>query len=233
MSDAKPLEQLKDQFKAVLFDLDGTLIDTAPDFIVCLNQVRAEYDLPALPFHDIRKVVSDGARAMVSLAFGIKEGAEGFEDKRQRFLDLYTNNIANESCLFEGLEQTLLYCEQNNIPWGIVTNKPRRFSELLLAQLGLDKTIGSLVCADDVTNAKPNAEPMYKACAELNIEPEMVLYVGDHDRDIKAGKNANMKTIAAAYGYVHDESEAQSWNADWTVQTGSELNTLLQGLLKA
>jgi 2-phosphoglycolate phosphatase len=220
-------------FKAVLFDLDGTLIDTAPDFIVCLNDLRTEYNLPPLANLDIRKVVSDGARAMVSLAFQINEGDEGFEQKKQQFLDLYSDNICRESRLFDSLDDLLNWCDKNNIPWGIVTNKPRRFSELLLKKLNLDTRLSSLVCADDVKNPKPHAEPMLKACQELNVKPEDCLYVGDHQRDIDAGKNANMKTIAAAYGYVHNMDEAESWLAHWTVNTSLELTQLLSKLLKA
>ncbi|MFT7108791.1 MAG: 2-phosphoglycolate phosphatase [Psychrobacter glaciei] len=219
-------------FKAVLFDLDGTLIDTAPDFIVCLNDLRAEYNLPPLANLDIRKVVSDGARAMVSLAFEITEGDEGFEQKKQQFLDLYSQNICRESRLFDSLDDLLNWCDKNKIPWGIVTNKPRRFSELLLKKLNLETRLSSLVCADDVENPKPNAEPMLKACQELNVKPEDCLYVGDHQRDIDAGKNANMKTIAAAYGYVHNIDEAESWLAHWTVNTSLELTQLLSKLLK-
>jgi 2-phosphoglycolate phosphatase len=219
-------------FKAVLFDLDGTLIDTAPDFIVCLNELRAEYKLPPLADLDIRKVVSDGARAMISLAFDIKEGDPSFEQKKQQFLELYSNNICRESRLFDSLDKLLDWCNKNNIPWGIVTNKPRRFSELLLAKLSLNNSLSSLVCADDVENPKPNAEPMLKACQELNVKPEDCLYVGDHKRDIDAGKNAHMKTIAAGYGYVHNTQEAQSWMADWTVDTSLELTQLLTKLLK-
>lgn len=222
---------IKPSFKAVLFDLDGTLIDTAPDFIVCLNDLRAEYSLPPLANLEIRKVVSDGARAMVGLAFNATEADEGFDGKKQRFLDIYTENICRESQLFDSLDTLLNWCDKNHIPWGIVTNKPRKFSELLLTKLGLSDALSSLVCADDVANPKPNAEPMLKACAELNVPPEECLYVGDHKRDIDAGKNANMKTVAAGYGYVHDEHEALSWNADWTVQTSSELTTLLMELL--
>jgi 2-phosphoglycolate phosphatase len=220
-------------FKAVLFDLDGTLIDTAPDFIVCLNDLRAEYKLPPLANLDIRRVVSDGARAMVSLAFQINEGDEDFEQKKQQFLDLYSQNICRESRLFDSLDHLLNWCDKNNIPWGIVTNKPRRFSTSLLKKLNLETRLSSLVCADDVKNPKPNAEPMLKACQELNIKPEDCLYVGDHQRDIDAGKNANMKTIAAAYGYVHNIDEAKSWLADWTVNTSLELTQLLSKLLKA
>jgi phosphoglycolate phosphatase len=205
--------------------------------MVCLNELRAEYQLPPLKDIEIRKVVSDGARAMVALAFNIKEGDKGFEQKKQRFLDIYTQNICRESRLFESLDQLLNWCNDHDIPWGIVTNKPRRFSELLLSQLKLDKSnldysMSSLVCADDVQNPKPNAEPMLKACQDLNITPENCLYVGDHKRDIDAGKNANMKTIAAGYGYVHSDQEALSWKADWTVNTSQELTSLLMTPLK-
>lgn len=219
-------------FKAVLFDLDGTLIDTAPDFMVCLNDLRAEYQLPPLQDIEIRKVVSDGARAMVGLAFNIKEGDEGFEEKKQRFLDIYTDNICRESRLFDSLDQLLSWCNEHTIPWGIVTNKPRRFSELLLGKLKLDTSLSSLVCADDVDNPKPHAEPILKACKELNVSPQDCLYIGDHKRDIDAGKNANMKTVAAGYGYVHNDQEASSWKADWTVNTSEELTRLLMTLLK-
>jgi phosphoglycolate phosphatase-like HAD superfamily hydrolase len=175
---------------------------------------------------------------MVSLAFNIGEGDDGFEEKKRRFLELYSDNICRESRLFESLDALLSWCEHNKIPWGIVTNKPRRFSELLLDKLTLDTaltslgSLGSLVCADDVENPKPHAEPMLKACLELGVQPEDCLYVGDHLRDIDAGKNANMKTVAAGYGYVHNESEAESWQADWTVNTSHELTELLMTLLK-
>lgn len=218
-------------YQAVLFDLDGTLIDTAPDFVLCLNLLRQEHGLTVLSDTNIRKVVSDGARAMISLAFDIKEGDVGFEEKKQRFLDLYEQHIAEKSELFSGLKQCLSLCQDQNIPWGIITNKPRKYSELLLTKLGLMDSLATLVCADDVVNAKPNKEPMLKACNEINLPGERCLYVGDHKRDIDAGKNANMPTIAAAYGYVHNDDEAQSWQADWTVQSGEELNSLLIQLL--
>lgn len=218
-------------YQAVLFDLDGTLVDTAPDFILCLNLLRQEHKLPTLSDTDIRKVVSDGARAMISLAFDIKEGDAGFDEKKQRFLDLYEHHIAEKSTLFSGLEQCLQLCQEQNIPWGIITNKPRKYSELLLNKLGLMDSLATLVCADDVSKAKPNKEPMLKACNEINLPAEQCLYVGDHKRDIDAGKNANMPTIAAAYGYVHSDDEADSWQANWTVQSGERLHTLLTELL--
>jgi phosphoglycolate phosphatase len=219
-------------YQGVLFDLDGTLIDTAEDFILCLNDLRKADKLAPLPADEIRKVVSDGARAMIKLAFGINETDTDFEEKKQQFLDLYLNNIARKSSLFNGLDKTLEWCEANQIPWGIVTNKPRLYSEALLDALQLSDRINTLVCPDDVTHTKPDPEPLFKACSHIKLPPQQCLYVGDHARDIEAGKRANMATIAAAYGYVHSEDEAQSWQADWCVTSSDELNHLLQTLLR-
>ncbi|GAA6134330.1 HAD-IA family hydrolase [Oceaniserpentilla sp. 4NH20-0058] len=219
-------------YNGVLFDLDGTLIDTADDFVMCLNDLRNEAGLAALPDNEIRKVVSDGARAMIKLCFNLAETDPGFNELRHKFLDLYLNNIARKSRLFSGLENTLTWCESQQIPWGIVTNKGRVYSEALLKALKLDTKIATLVCPDDVTNTKPHPEPILRACAEINLSPEQCVYVGDHARDIESGKRANMATIAAAYGYVHSEQEAKSWQADWYTNTPEELNTLLQSLLR-
>jgi len=226
------MSQANTTFQGVLFDLDGTLIDTADDFVMCLNELRTEAGLSPLPDAEIRKVVSDGARAMIKLCFDLSEHDEGLDELRHKFLDLYLNNIARKSRLFDGLEDTVNWCNDNQIPWGIVTNKGRKYSEALINALKLDKTIGTLVCPDDVTNTKPHPEPLLKACAEINLEPEQCVYVGDHARDIESGKRANMPTIAAAYGYIHSEEEAKAWQADWYVETSQALNTLLQSILR-
>lgn len=220
------------QFNAVLFDLDGTLIDTADDFVICLNDLRQEKGLAPLPDADIRKVVSDGARAMIKLCFDLTPEDNEFEAIRTAFLEMYLNNIARKSRLFEGLDETINWCNEHNIPWGIVTNKGRKYSEALIKELGLDKTIATLVCPDDVTNTKPDPEPILKALGEMNMQSEQCVYVGDHARDIESGKRANMATIACAYGYVHSDEEAQSWQADWCVNTSKELNALLQSILR-
>lgn len=218
-------------YKGVLFDLDGTLIDTAEDFILCLNDLRQDSQLAPLPASEIRKVVSDGARAMITLGFNISEGHPEFESKKQQFLSLYLSNIARKSKLFDGLNDTLHWCEENHIPWGIVTNKPRIYSEALLSALNLNSRISTLVCPDDVKNTKPDPEPLFKACHDIQLNPEQCIYVGDHARDIEAGKRASMATIAAGYGYVHTQHEAQSWQATWCVETVYELNTILKKLL--
>lgn len=218
-------------YHGVLFDLDGTLIDTADDFILCLNDLRHNSGLKPLPPSEIRKVVSDGARAMIKLGFDIAESHPQFEKKKQQFLDLYLNNIARKSQLFDSLNETLTWCEKQNIPWGIVTNKPRLYSDALLKALNLDKRISTLVCPDDVNKPKPDPEPLFKACNDIQLLPEQCLYVGDHARDIEAGKNANMPTIAAAYGYVHNANEAQNWQATWCIESPQQLSSLLKTLL--
>ena len=225
-------EPTNPHYHGVLLDLDGTLIDTADDFVLCLNDLRHTHDLAPLPAEQIRKVVSDGARAMITLGFNLAEGEIGFNERKQQFLDLYLNNIARKSQLFNGLNTSLKWCEHNQIPWGIVTNKPRLYSEALLNALNLSDRLSTLVCPDDVTHTKPHPEPLLKACKEIQINPAQCLYVGDHARDIEAGKRANMPTIAAAYGYVHSDDEALSWQADWCISSPEHLNTLLNTLLR-
>lgn len=221
--------------EAVLFDLDGTLVDTAPDFYRVLNQMLTDDGLDNLSYADVRKTVSDGARALIKLAYGLDEGDQGFNEKRQRLLDLYLAGIAIKSDLFEGLHEMVLWLQSTQLPMAIVTNKPRLYAEALLSDLHLnDKPLAhytaSLVCPDDVQNRKPHPEPLFKACKEMQVTPQQCIYVGDHVRDIESGKAANMKTIAAGFGYVHSDHEAKDWQADWTINTSSELLPLLKTL---
>ncbi len=209
---------------AVLFDLDGTLIDTAPDFVRVLNELRLKHDRPALDFNVIRPAVSAGARAMVQVGFPeySLDSAE-FATLRQEFLDNYGLGLAQESRLFEGMERLLVALEARTIPWGIVTNKPRIYSEALLAGLQLDKRCQVLVCPDDVSQTKPHPEPMYLACKTLNVSPEHTVYVGDHIRDIQAGNNAGMATIAVGFGYIPAGENITDWQANYCINTVADL----------
>lgn len=213
--------------EAVLFDLDGTLIDTAPDFSVVVNQLRQRYNCPPLPFADIRSTVSHGARALIKLAFQLQEGDAEFERRRLELLDLYENNLAVKTCLFPDIDKVLAHLEQHKIPWGIVTNKPRRYTELILTALKLTERCATLVCPDDVTNTKPDPEPMFLACQQIPCKPEHTLYLGDHRRDIEAGKNAAMKTLAVNYGYIEVNDPSSNWQADYTVDHANEIITVL------
>jgi N-acetyl-D-muramate 6-phosphate phosphatase len=207
--------------KAVLFDLDGTLIDTAKDFIRIIQQMCREKGVPIVDAELIRSQVSEGARAMVKLVYPeLDVNDPVFLAHRQQFLDAYGADIAVDTDLFEGMDQLLGQLEAKHIPWGIVTNKPRWLSERLLDALQLSERCAVLVCPEDVKHTKPDPEPMYLAAQQLQLAAEDCIYVGDHPRDIDAGRNARMHTILAAYGYLPFEHKENltAWHADCIVK---------------
>ena len=220
--------------KAVLFDLDGTLIDTAADFIRIIQQMCRDEQRPVVDAATIRTQVSEGARAMVKLVYPELDVTDPiFLAHRQRFLDVYGDNIVVDTDLFVGMYALLEELEANQIPWGIVTNKPRGLSESLLAELNLTERCAVLVCPEDVTHTKPDPEPMYLAAKQLNLAAEDCIYVGDHPRDIDAGRHAQMLTILAAYGYLplQYKDDLNAWQADHIVHTVTELHQLIQTLV--
>lgn len=222
--------------KAVLFDLDGTLIDTATDFVRIIGKMSRENGWQAPPAAEIREQVSAGASAMVRLMLSYNDQLELSEDTllgfRQQFLDDYEADICVDSCVFAELEEVLTTLEEKGVPWGIVTNKPRYLAEQLLSKMALDQRCAVLICPDDVSRTKPDPEPMYMALEKLSIPrgaAGCVLYVGDHIRDIEAGKAAGMPTILASYGYIpaEDQKNLKAWGADYIVDTPKQLNELL------
>ena len=217
--------------KAVLFDLDGTLIDTAADFVRIIQQMCRDEQRPVVEAEIIRTQVSEGARAMVQLVYPEMDVTDPvFLAHRQRFLNTYGDNIVVDTNLFEGMYPLLEELEAHQIPWGIVTNKPRRLSESLLAELNLSDRCAVLVCPEDVRNTKPDPEPMYLAAKQLDLDAKDIIYVGDHPRDIDAGRNADMYTILAAYGYLPlgSRDDLAAWQADAIIHTVSELHQLLK-----
>jgi 2-phosphoglycolate phosphatase len=215
---------------AVLFDLDGTLIDTAPDFIRIIHLLCQEDGVAPPTPEQIRVQVSEGARAMVRLIHPeMAMDSPELLQYRDRFLAYYGAQIAVDTQLFEGMDDLLTSLEQQGIAWGIVTNKPRHLSESLLAALGLAERCAVLVCPDDVTRAKPDPEPMYLAAQQLGVAPQYIAYVGDHPRDIDAGRAANMPTILAAYGYLPPDhaTDLLAWQADHIVADVDQLSALL------
>ena len=220
--------------KAVLFDLDGTLIDTAADFVRIIQNMCREENKPVVDADTIRRQVSEGARAMVKLVYPeLATDDQTFLAHRQRFLDLYQQDLAVDTALFEGMETLLQDLEQRQIPWGIVTNKPRHLTELLLKALQLDERCAVLVCPEDVKQAKPHPEPMFLAAKQINITPEHIVYVGDHPRDIDAGRSANMATILAAYGYLppNAKDNLEAWQADKIVHNVQQLHDEIRAYL--
>ncbi|MCO8042709.1 HAD-IA family hydrolase [Acinetobacter bohemicus] len=220
--------------KAVLFDLDGTLIDTAADFIRIIQQMCHEAGRPLVDAELIRAQVSEGARAMVKLVYPELQVEDPLlQQHRQRFLDSYGAEIAVDTDLFAGMYALLEELEEHEIPWGIVTNKPRWLSEALLKALNLTERCAVLVCPEDVTRTKPDPEPMYLAAQQINIAPEDCIYVGDHPRDIDAGRHARMYTILAAYGYLplQYKDDLTAWQADYIVNDVPELHQHIQKLV--
>ena len=220
--------------KAVLFDLDGTLIDTAADFIRIIQDMCRDKQCEIVAADLIRTQVSEGARAMVKLVYPELDVEDPvFLAHRQRFLDLYGEDIAVETDLFAGMNPLLEQLEQLDIPWGIVTNKPRWLSESLLKALNLTDRCAVLVCPEDVSKTKPDPEPMYLAAKQIDVRPEDCIYVGDHPRDIDAGRNAHMYTILAGYGYLplQHKDDLTAWQADCIVKTVTELNQVINQLV--
>lgn len=217
---------------AILFDLDGTLVDTAPDFASVLNRLRQRHDLPALPFERVREQVSHGAKAVVQLGFAEKYALDStiMETLKQEFLDDYARHLADESRLFTGMADVLDEIRQNDIPWGVVTNKASCYTIPLLDALGVLPQAGSIICPDMVTRSKPDPEGLLRACTELGVSPDTAIYVGDHLRDIQAGHNAGMTTVAVSYGYLRPDDDPTTWQAHHLVHSVDEFGALLRSL---
>jgi phosphoglycolate phosphatase len=221
---------LQQPLRAVLFDLDGTLIDTAPDFIRIIGLMCEQAQIQVPTDDLIRAQVSEGARAMVNLIYpDLEMNSPELLQMRQQFLEIYAQNIAVDTCLFPQMEALLSTLEELGLPWGIVTNKPRSLSELLLAALNLTERCQVLVCPDDVTRTKPDPEPMLLAASQLDLPPGQIVYVGDHPRDIDAGRAAGMPTVLAAYGYLPPDhrDDLDAWHADHIVYNVDELIELI------
>lgn len=216
---------LRPRYDGVLFDLDGTLLDTAPDFVDSLNRLLGLKEMSPLPPELIRNHVSHGSRALVALAFG--DGRDDYEALRQEFLAIYAEHLSRKTRLFDGFEPLLAQIAHNRLPWGIVTNKPELYTRMILEDLRLSPAPGTVVCPDHVQHTKPDPEPMFLAATQLGVAPHRCVYVGDHRRDIEAGRAAGMTTIAAAYGYIDDDDPASSWAADHLVEHPSDLTPLL------
>jgi N-acetyl-D-muramate 6-phosphate phosphatase len=213
--------------RAVIFDLDGTLVDTADEFVPAVQRLRAEHGLDAMDPARIRVSVSNGARALVSLGLNLHEQAPEFESKRLRLLDLYSEVLGTMASTYPGIDALLARLHDRDIAWGISTNKPRAFTEPLLARLNIQPPPGSVVCPDDVGNRKPHPESLYRNCRDLRCAPHEAIYIGDHLRDIEAGRRAGMYTIAAAYGYIEPGDDPLLWGANVQAHRSSDLLELI------
>ncbi len=201
---------MRHRHSALLLDLDGTLLDTAPDMGGALNRLREENGLDPLPSPTIRPVVSHGSARLVSLGFPTAKGDE-YERLRLRFLEIYALNLADHTRLFPGAEALLTELERLGLPWGIVTNKPGWLTDPLLASLGLDRRAACVVSGDTLPERKPHPLPLLHAARVIGITPERCVYAGDAERDIQAGRAAGMTTVVAAYGYISADDDPRTW----------------------
>ena len=208
---------------AILFDLDGTLVDTAPDMGGALNRLLIEENQAPIPLQQIRPYVSQGGLVLTRLGFAGKVPDEEIEPLRQRFLQHYRAIVAEESRLFEGFEAVLAEIESRDMPWGIVTNKPEWLTFPLLEQLNLASRAGVVIGGDSLEQRKPHPLPLQVAAERLGVACERCVYLGDDERDVVAAKAANMKTLVAAYGYIEDATAIAGWDADGVIDQPGEL----------
>ncbi|MEJ2107774.1 MAG: phosphoglycolate phosphatase [Acidiferrobacteraceae bacterium] len=205
--------------RTVLFDLDGTLADTAPDLAHALNAVLAENGRPPLPYERIRAEASYGGKGLVHLGFGLEPDDSGYTEIRQRFLDLYESHLCEQTRVFPGMDHVLSDLKRRGLNWGVVTNKPAYLTEPLMECLGLTSEAACIVSGDTTANNKPHPEPLLHGCALAGSSPAQCLYVGDAERDIRAGRLAGMQTLAARFGYIRSGDNPVGWGADAMIDT--------------
>ena len=225
------MKVLSSPVEAVLFDLDGTLADTAGDLAAAANSMLKKRGLATKSLDQLRPQASHGARGLLGVAFGVGPQDAGYEALRIEFLDAYEKDLCVTSRLFDGMGELLEYFEARQIPWGVVTNKVSRFTVPLMMLLRLSERAACIVSGDTTPHAKPHPAPLLEAARLIDVAPERCVYIGDDARDIAAGSAAGMQTVAAAYGYCGD-SDPAAWQANVVVQQPMELLTLLQSVLR-
>jgi N-acetyl-D-muramate 6-phosphate phosphatase len=216
--------------EAVLFDLDGTLIDSAPDLGAAADKMRTDRGLPSLPLADYRPMAGAGARGMLGVAFGLTPEHPDFLTLREEFFVNYENCMTQRTYAFAGVAELIEQLLQRDLAWGVVTNKSRRFTEPLTRAMPLFATARAIVSGDTTPHAKPHPEPLFEAARQLGLAPQNCLYVGDDERDIVAGRAASMPTVAATYGYLGPRTDVSTWGAHAAINSPGEL---LQFLARA
>ena len=214
--------------RAVLFDLDGTLIDSAPDLGAAADRMRVERGLPSLPLAKYRPMAGAGARGMLGIAFGMTPDAPDYEAMREEFFVKYENAMTDHTVIFEGIPALIASLLELGIAWGVVTNKSMRFTGPLTRGIPLFRSARAIVGGDSTAHAKPHPEPLLEAARRLKVEPKQCIYVGDDERDIIAGRAAGMGTVAATYGYLGSNANVYVWQADAHIASPLELMPLLK-----
>ncbi len=218
---------------AVLLDLDGTLLDTAPDLIGSLNDLRTERELATLAAGELQPVVSHGSAPMIRRGFHLEASDHRFEDLRQRFLALYRDRLARETRAYPGMEEVLATLDARGIPWAVVTNKPGWLARPLLELLGYDRRAACVVTGECVARRKPNPYPIEEACRLMGIPPQRALVLGDAQRDVEAGRRAGCLTLVALFGYIIAEDRVAYWGAHGLLSRPEELFRWIPGAPEA
>lgn len=211
----------------ILFDLDGTLVDTAHDLAYALNLQRERHRLPTLPLEVIRPYASHGSKGLLSVGFDLSPEDDSFPAMREEYLELYDQVLTRKPILFDGVAELLAKLDQKSVRWGVVTNKPRRFTEPLMQNIGLWQRAACVVSGDDATRPKPYPDTLLLACEQANVNPQICWYVGDAERDIQAGKAAGMQTVVALYGYLGEADQPEEWGADRFVNSPLDILALV------
>jgi phosphoglycolate phosphatase len=211
-----------------LFDLDGTLLDSAPELARCLNDLRQEQGLPHLPLRDIQSAISSGVPSMLKVAFNVTPTDPQFDTLKQQFHHRYHAILGQATTFFPGIPELLTMLNAQKIPWGIVTNKATQFTLPLLAQFPLLKDCASIVCGDTLARAKPYPEPLWLACEQLTIQPNATFYIGDAITDIQASTAAGTTSILALYGYIPTHLDPFTWHANHIAPTANALRPIIQ-----
>ncbi|MEJ5030260.1 MULTISPECIES: HAD-IA family hydrolase [Comamonas] len=209
--------------RAILFDLDGTLIDSAPDLGAAADQMRVARGMPSLPMADYRPYAGSGARGMLRVAFGMQPEDAEFPTMREEFFQNYERRMTQDTTVFDGVSDMLASIVARQLHWGVVTNKSKRFTEPLSRQMALFASAGAVVSGDTTPHAKPHPEPLFEAARRIGVDPQDCVYVGDDERDIIAGKAAGMHTVAAVYGYLGEKQSVAHWEADDVINSPHEL----------
>lgn len=217
--------------KALLLDLDGTLVDTAPDMVGALNRVLVKHGQAKVDYQQAHKLVSNGGRALIEFGFGSAIKNYDADALLQEFLDDYKEHVCEQSILYDGMSEVLEFCESNSLKWGVITNKPIDLAKGVLEGLGLLKRCAILLGGDSLPVKKPDPVPMLHACMVMHLAPSQCVYVGDHERDIQAGNAAGMDSAVALWGYIDDKQTPEQWQAKALVEAPQGLISLMQDRL--
>ncbi|MBM3351044.1 MAG: HAD-IA family hydrolase [Betaproteobacteria bacterium] len=212
----------------ILFDLDGTLVDTVHDLAYALNLQRERHGLPALPLEVIRPFASHGSKALLAVGFNLSPEADRFSAMQEEYLALYDQVLTRQPIMFEGMAELLTRLEERAVPWGVVTNKPRRFTQPLMQNIGLLERAACVVSGDDALRPKPYPDTLLLACTQAGVQPKACWYVGDAERDIQAGRAAGMQTVVALYGYLDEGDQPEKWGADQYIHAPLDILTLME-----